>query len=172
MATESDVVLRLPLMDKLTSGLQPLKKFEVVHLKKAFTDRAMSRGTLYSMEPGWIDEVSMTSGGRVHQVQARCFASFEKTTRRPVTVQLDGATLNSLDSFCGCVAGSSTCSHACGVLQYVAFLARSMRAVDARRQKIATTTSPRPPTSNTPRVPPFLASGLYPVRKGGALNRL
>ena len=61
MATESDVVLRLPLMDKLTSGLQPLKKFEVAHFEKAFTDRAMSRGTLYSMEPGWINEVSMTS---------------------------------------------------------------------------------------------------------------
>ena len=93
----------------------------------------MSRGTLYSMEPGWIDEVSMTSGGGVHQVQARCFASFEKTTRRRVTVQLDGATLNFLDSFCGCVAGFNTFSHACGVLQYVAFLARYMRAVDGQK---------------------------------------
>ena len=76
---------------------------------------------MYSMEPGWTDKVSMTSGGGVHQVQARCFESLKKTTWHRKTVQLDGAVLNFLDSFCCGVAGLNTCSPVCGVPQYVAF---------------------------------------------------
>ena len=130
MASEGS--LRIPEMEKLCAGLHGLKDLELKHFEANFTERAMTRGTLYSMEPGWIDNVKLvpeTEEGCV-QVEARCWASFEKTTRRRVYVKLEAETLLFKDSFCACVAGLNTCSHASGLLQYLAFLARYIRAVE------------------------------------------
>ena len=48
---------------------------------------------------------------------------------------LDERTLRFKHSVCGCVAGLNACLPACGFLQYLAFLARYMRAVDAESQQ-------------------------------------
>ena len=138
MINASDSTSRIPEMEKLTAGLQAVKGFELSDFETDFSARAMSRGTLYSMEPGWIEGVKMCSeqceeGGIT--VQGRCWASYEKATRREVSVTLDERTLRFKHSVCGCVAGLNACSHACGLLQYLAFLARYMRAVDAESQQ-------------------------------------
>ena len=80
------------------------------------------------MEPGYKDggKLSADAGDNdCFQVEARCWASYAKSTRRRLYVQLDRNTLHLKDSYCGCTAGLNACSHASGLLQYLAFLARS-----------------------------------------------
>ena len=48
-------------MEKLTSGLHALKDFDMKHFEEKFSRRALDRGTLYSMEPGYIDGVKLSA---------------------------------------------------------------------------------------------------------------
>ena len=84
MTNTSDSTGQIPEMEKLTAGLQAVKGLELSDFMTDFSAPAISRGTLYSMEPGWIEGVRMCSEqceeGSI-TVQGRCWASYGKATR-------------------------------------------------------------------------------------------
>ena len=100
-----------------------LKGFRSSCFRAKISPRAYRRGIQFAME-GYLSNVLVEEDSGGFLLTASCFASYEKKRKRKVSVRLGRRPEFALrSSSCECTAGEGDCSHAAGLLHYLASVA-------------------------------------------------